>query len=92
MTGTPPTLRYPTFARPYTEFIGVRTNGHLWVEDCDTVDLAARFGTPLYVISENQLRHEYRRFRDAFASRYPSVEVHFANKSHNALAIRHILN
>ena len=92
MTGTPPTLRYPTFARAYTEFIGVRTNGHLWVEDCDTVDLAARFGTPLYVISENQLRHEYRRFRNAFASRYPSVEVHFANKSHNALAIRHILN
>jgi diaminopimelate decarboxylase len=34
----------------------------------------------------------YRRFRDAFKRRYPDVEILFANKSNNGLAIRHIMN
>ncbi len=55
--------------------------------------LADRFGTPLYIISENQLRYTYRRFRDAFRAAYPGeVEILFANKSNNGLAIRHIMN
>ena len=77
----------------FTEFIGIGTNGHLWVDGRDVVELAETFGTPLYVMSENQLRHNYRRFRDAFASRYPGkVEILFANKSNNSLAIRHVMN
>jgi len=86
-------LQYPTFKTPYTEFIGVGRNGHLWVEGRDCVDLAETFGTPLYVLSESQLRHNFRRFRDAFQSRHANtVDVLFANKSNNALAVRHIMN
>ena len=55
-------------------------------------ELADRFGTPLYIISENQLRYTYRQFRDAFQQHYPDVEILFANKSNNGLAIRHIMN
>lgn len=36
-------------------------NNHLFVEDCDTVNLAKEFGTPLFVISENKLRDNIRR-------------------------------
>ena len=86
-------LRYPKFKRHFSEFIGIGDNGHLWVEGCDVVALADAYGTPLYVISEGQLRHNYRRFRDAFAARYQErVDILFANKSNNALAVRHILN
>ena len=85
-------LPYPKFKRHFTEFIGIGDDGHLWVEGCDVVALAERFGTPLFVLSENQLRHNFRRFRDAFASRYPDVEILFANKSNNSLAVRHIMN
>ena len=86
-------LRYPKFKRHLSEFIGIGDNGHLWVEGCDVVALAETYGTPLYIISEGQLRHNYRRFRDAFAARYAeSVDILFANKSNNALAVRHILN
>ena len=86
-------LPYPKFKRHFTEFIGIGDNGHLWVEGCDVVALAERFGTPLFVLSENQLRHNFRRFRDAFAARYPgTVEILFANKSNNSLAVRHIMN
>ncbi len=86
-------LPYPKFKKHFTEFIGIADDGHLWVEGCDVVALAERFGTPLFVLSENQLRHNFRRFRDAFASRYPGkVEILFANKSNNSLAVRHVMN
>ncbi len=85
-------LDYPTYGYAFSEFIGIGDNGHLWVEGRDCVELAETFGTPLYVMSENQLRHNYRRFRDAFAAEYPDVEILFANKSNNGLAIRRIMN
>ena len=55
-------LHRPSFSYNYSEFIGIGDNGHLWVEGCDCAELARSFGTPLYVMSEAQLRHNYRRF------------------------------
>ncbi|MCO5066295.1 MAG: alanine racemase [Rhizobiaceae bacterium] len=81
-----------TYKESFGEFFGIGPNGNLWVDGCDVAELARKFGTPLYIISENQLRYTYRRFRDAFTSRYPDVEILFANKSNNGLAIRHIMN
>ena len=89
---TAPELSYPRFEKHFTEFVGVGANGHLWVEGRDCVELAETFGTPLYVLSESQLRHNLRRFRAAFESRYPAVDVLFANKSNNGLAVRHVVN
>jgi diaminopimelate decarboxylase len=88
----PPKLEARQYKASFGEFIGIGPNGNLWVDGCDVAKLAERFGTPLYIISENQLRHTYRAFRDAFKSRYPEVEILFANKSNNGLAIRHIMN
>ena len=64
-----PTLTPTKFEKSFTEFIGIGENGNLWVEGRDCAELAERFGTPLYVISESQFRYEYRRWRDAFARR-----------------------
>lgn len=87
-----PKLTPPEYQTTFGEFIGIGPNGNLWVDGCDVADLAAKYGTPLYIISENQLRHTYRAFRDAFRRHYPDVEILFANKSNNGLAIRHIMN
>jgi diaminopimelate decarboxylase len=87
-----PSLTPKRYSTSFGEFIGVGPNGNLWVEDCDVKELADRFGTPLYIISESQLRHTYRQFRDAFRQHYPTVEILFANKSNNGLAIRHVMN
>ena len=77
----------------YQEFIEAGDNGHLFVDGSDVTELAETWGTPLYVVSERQLRHNYRTFRDAFAGRYPSqVEVLFANKALNNPTVRMILN
>src|ERR1700722_15604057 len=76
----------------FGEFIGIGPNGNLLVDGCDVKDLADRFGTPIFIIAESQLRYTYRQFRDAFRKHYPDVEILFANKSNNGLAIRHIMN
>eukprot|EP01037_Dinobryon_pediforme_P036153 gene36153-42959_t len=90
--GYAPQLTPADYSVTFGEFIGIGANGNLWVDGCDVKDLADRFGTPLYIISENQLRYTYRAFRDAFRRHYPDVEILFANKSNNGLAIRHIMN
>ncbi len=41
-------------------------DGRLFVEQCDTLDLVRRFGSPLFVVSEDQLRRNVHRFREAF--------------------------
>ena len=88
-----PQLTPTKYKENYGEFIGVGPNGNLWMEDCDVAELAAEFGTPLFLISESQFRYTYRQFRDAFRKHYPAEsEILFANKSNNGLAYRHIMN
>src|SRR5215467_8679368 len=88
----PPLKKPSDYSTTFGEFIGIGPNGNLWVDRCDVKDLADRFGTQLFIMSENQLRHTYRTFRDAFRRHYPEVEILFANKSNNGLAYRHIMN
>jgi diaminopimelate decarboxylase len=68
--------------------------GHLWMEECDTVDLARRFGTPLYAVSENQLRRNARRIGAAFAAGWPDGPTALlpSLKANLSLALRAILN
>ena len=88
-----PELTPRTFNPNFGEFIGVGPNGNLWIDGCDVADLAREFGTPLFLVSENQFRHTYRQFRDAFRQHYPAEsQILFANKSNNGLAYRHIMN
>src|SRR5579871_1704198 len=69
-------------------------DGHLWIERCDTVALADRFGTPLYVMSAAQLRANVRRLRTAFENRWPfgPVELLASLKANSVLAVRQLLN
>lgn len=87
-----PSLVQPDYTTSFGEFIGIGPNGNLWVDGCDVAELAKTYGTPLFIISENQLRQNYRAFRAPFAAAYPNVEILFANKSNNSPAIRHIMN
>ena len=69
-------------------------HGRLFVEECDTLELAERFGTPLFVLSESQLRDNVRRFAAAFRSAWPDgpVDVLPAFKANTNLAARHVLS
>jgi len=68
-------------------------NGHLFIEECDTVELAKRFGTPLFVVSETRLRENYRSFFSAFKSAWTDgpVRVLPSIKASPLLAIQRVL-
>ena len=76
-----------------TDNLGVDDTGVLTVEGCAVTELVERFGSPLYVISEQTLRANYRAVRDAFAARWPAdINVLYAIKANNNLAIRAVLH
>ena len=68
-------------------------DGHVFVEGCDAVEIARTFGTPVHVVSEDQLRRNARRFRAAFGSRWHegAVDVLPSIKANLSLALRAIL-
>jgi diaminopimelate decarboxylase len=67
--------------------------GHLFLEECDTVDLAVQFGTPLFAISEQQLRDNVRGWQRALGDAWPEggINVLPSIKANTCLALRHIL-
>ena len=78
--------------RHLDECLSVR-GGRLFMEGCDTTELARRFGTPTYLVSEDQLRRNVRRFQRAFAERWPEGPVHVlpSIKANFTLALLRIL-
>ena len=68
-------------------------DGRLFVEECDSTALADRFGTPLFVISEDQVRRNTRRFQTSFQQGWPDgrVVVMPAAKANWISAIQYIL-
>ncbi len=70
---------------------GISAKGHLEVGGCDTVQLAERFGTPLYVLDEAALRTRCRDYRRAFESLKPDVQILYAGKAALNLAICQII-
>ena len=63
--------------------LGSRVNeaGHLEIGGCDAVELAREFGTPAYVVAEDDLRARARAFVEALRSRHDDFEVVFASKA-----------
>lgn len=65
----------------------VNQRGRLAIGGCDTVELAERFGTPLYVFDEQHLRNQARAFVGAFTARHPETQVAYASKAYTGLAV-----
>ena len=63
-------------ARPVTELEGV-----------PVPELLARFGSPLFVLSERQLRRSYQAVRRAFSTRYPQVQLAWSYKTNYLNAV-----
>ena len=91
------TISNPSDGRPVAgrepDVLSVR-DGRLYVEELSATELVERFGSPLFVFSETQLRRNVRRIRDAFAAGWPDgpVDVLPAFKANPMLATRHVLS
>jgi diaminopimelate decarboxylase len=73
--------------------MGSRVNelGHLELGGCDAVELAGEFGTPVYVVAEDDLRARARAFVDGLRARHPDSDVLFASKAFPCTAVYRVL-
>lgn len=65
--------------------------GNLEISGCDAVELAKKYGTPLYVMDEVTLRKIAREYKDAFSS-YKKVNMMYASKALMTSQIAKILH
>jgi diaminopimelate decarboxylase len=65
----------------------VNERGHLELGGCDAVELAREFGTPVYVVVEDDLRGRARAFVDAVAAHHRDFDVLFASKAFPCTAV-----
>jgi diaminopimelate decarboxylase len=54
------------------ENITVGANGRLFFAGQDTAELAKEYGTPLYLMDEERVRANMRRYKEAFAKSFPA--------------------
>ncbi len=58
----------------------------------NTIEIAEKFGTPIYVISEELIRSRYKKLKDLLDSEYKNNSIHYAVKANSNLSILKILD
>jgi diaminopimelate decarboxylase len=66
-------------------------NGVLVVGGCRADDLAAEYGTPVMVVSEDALRERAREYTDELAAHWPASRVVFASKAFPCTAVQRVM-
>jgi diaminopimelate decarboxylase len=65
--------------------------GRLQLGGCDALELAREFGTPVYVVVEDDLRARAQTFVEAFRARTKDFDVLFASKAFPCTAVYRVL-
>ncbi len=68
----------------------INESGHLEIGGCDLVELAEKYGTPLYVFDEETIRTIANQYKNAFKD-YPNINMLYAAKAFMTKAICRIL-
>ena len=75
------TATFPT-VHIFPNTASVNPQQHLTLGGCDVTELAAQYGTPLYIFDEDTLRARCREFITEFGGRYDGVTVLYACKAY----------
>ena len=74
------------------ENISIGANGHLLFAGQDTVELAKEYGTPLYLMDEDYIRHQCRVYQNAFKKHFgPTSRPLYASKANSFKRIYEIM-
>ena len=68
----------------------INEQGNIEIGGCDLIDLANKYGTPLYVFDEATIRSITSSYKDAFKE-YPNMRMMFASKAFMTKAICKIM-
>ena len=72
--------------------LSVNEKGHLTFAGLDTVDLAKKYGTPLYLMDENKIREHIRTYKNAMERYFPKGSMpEFASKAFSIKQIYRIM-
>lgn len=72
--------------------ISVNEKGHLTFAGYDTVELAEKYGTPLYLMDEDKIREHVRAYKTAMAKCFPAGSMpEFASKAFSCKQIYRIM-
>lgn len=72
--------------------ISVSKEGHLMFAGMDTVELAKKYGTPLYLLDENKIREKCRIYKEAFEEFFgPEAKPLYASKANSFKRIYEIM-
>lgn len=69
----------------------INQNGHLEIGGVDTIDLANKYGTPLYVYDVSMIRNNCRAFKDTFDQMNTPAQVAYASKAFSSVAMLQII-
>lgn len=65
----------------------INEKGHLEIGGCDVADLAAQFGTPLYIVDEALVRKRASEYVEAFKASGLRFQVAYASKAFSVMAM-----
>lgn len=66
-------------------------NNTLYFDGCNTVELAEKYGTPLYVMSETAILERCREIKDTFLNKYEGTRAAYASKAFLTLSMCKII-
>lgn len=61
--------------------------GILYFDGCNTVALARKYGTPLYVVSESMIVHKCNKLKECFLNRYTETRAAYAAKAYLTMSM-----
>lgn len=67
------------------------SGSNLMFDNYNTVELAKKHGTPLYVLSESIIRERCRKIKSDFLNRYPNTKAAYASKAFLTLSMCKII-
>lgn len=68
------------------------SNKQFIFDGCNMVELAEKYGTPLYVMSETSILERCQEIRENFLEKYPNTRAVFASKAFQTLEICRIIS
>ncbi|MDO8885525.1 diaminopimelate decarboxylase [Candidatus Oleimmundimicrobium sp.] len=69
----------------------INESSHLEIGGCDAVELAKKFGTPLFVMDEKTIRAQCRKYLSSFQKLNKNTEVIYASKAFISIAMCQII-
>ncbi|HDP70526.1 MAG TPA: diaminopimelate decarboxylase [Actinobacteria bacterium] len=69
----------------------IKKSGYLEIGGCDVVELARKFGTPLFVMDEETLRTQCKKYLSSFRNLSKNTEVIYASKAFISIAMCQII-